>query len=129
MDRVFHHQFTLVAKCAIVLFTLFSLWCFWHMMPFAGFITAIFVVLIIERVLHTTYTFMHDDQGNNILRVDRGRLSHHKDIRVADIVKVIPMQTAFGASRYLLVKYGPNRLISLQPDDQTAFMSELKKRQ
>ena len=113
MDRVFHHQFTLVAKCAIVLFTLFSLWCFWHMMPFAGFITAIFVVLIIERVLHTTYTFMHDDQGNDILR----------------IVKVIPMQTAFGASRYLLVKYGPNRLISLQPDDQKAFMSELKKRQ
>ena len=91
MDRVFHHQFTLVAKCAIVLFTLFSLWCF--------------------------------------LRIDRGRLSRHKDIRVADIVKVIPMQTAFGASRYLLVKYGPNRLISLQPDDQKAFMSELKKRQ
>lgn len=99
------------------------------MMPFAGFITAIFVVLIIERVLHTTYTFMHDDQGNDILRIDRGRLSRHKDIRVADIVKVIPMQTAFGASRYLLVKYGPNRLISLQPDDKKAFMSELKKRQ
>lgn len=99
------------------------------MMPFAGFITAIFVVLIIERVLHTTYTFMHDDQGNDILRIDRGRLSRYKDIRVADIVKVIPMQTAFGASRYLLVKYGPNRLICLQPDDQKAFMSELKKRQ
>ena len=99
------------------------------MMPFAGFITAIFVVLIIERVLHTTYTFMHDDQGNDILRIDRGRLSCHKDIRVADIVKVIPMQTTFGASRYLLVKYGPNRLIGLQPDDQKAFMSELKKRQ
>ena len=91
------------------------------------FIHAIFTLVLLA---HGAFCRLyHDDQGNDILRIDRGRLSRHKDIRVADIVKVIPMQTAFGASRYLLVKYGPNRLISLQPDDQKAFMSELKKRQ
>ena len=96
------------------------------------FIHAIFTLVLLA---HDAFCWLYhgnlcrDDQGNNILRIDRGRLSRHKDIRVADIVKVIPMQTAFGASRYLLVKYGPNRLISLQPDDQKAFMSELKKRQ
>ena len=129
MNRIFHHKITPVAKCAVASFTLFSLWCFWHLQAFSGFVTAILVVLMVERVLHTTYTFMQDDTGNEVLCIERGRLSRQRIIRIADIVQITPLQTAFGASQYLLVKYGPNRLISLQPDDTKAFLAELKTRQ
>ena len=129
MNRIFHHKITPVAKCAVASFTLFSLWCFWHLQAFSGFVTAVLVVLMVERVLHTTYTFMQDDTGNEVLCIERGRLSRRRIIRIADIVQITPLQTAFGASQYLLVKYGPNRLISLQPDDTKAFLAELKTRQ
>jgi hypothetical protein len=129
MNRIFHHKITPVAKCAVASFTLFSLWCFWHLQAFSGFVTAVLVVLMVERVLHTTYTFMQDDTGNEVLCIERGRLSRQRIIRIADIVQITPLQTAFGASQYLLVKYGPNRLISLQPDDTKAFLAELKTRQ
>lgn len=129
MNRIFHHKITPVAKCAVASFTLFSLWCFWHLQAFSGFVAAVLVVLMVERVLHTSYTFMQDDAGNEVLCIERGRLSRQRIIRIADIVQITPLQTAFGASQYLLVKYGPNRLISLQPDDTKAFLAELKIRQ
>ena len=72
---------------------------------------------------------MRDDAGNEFLCIDRGRLSRQRIIRIAVFVQIPPLQTAFGASHYLLVNYGPNRLISLQPDDTKAFLAELKTRQ
>ena len=39
------------------------------------------------------------------------------------------MRNNFGLSHYLLIKYGADRLIAVQPQQEQAFMEELMKRQ
>ena len=35
----------------------------------------------------------------------------------------------FGLSRYLLVEYGENHLLSVEPEEESEFIAEIKKRQ
>ena len=86
-------------------------------------------MLATERVLHTTYVFARNSSGVEELIISHGRLSRTRIIRVSDIVRITPMRTAFGLSRYLLLHYGTHHLQSVQPDDMEGFIQELKKRQ
>ena len=89
---------------------------------------AVIVVLMIERMIHTTYTFTASDRGE-VLRINRGRFSKPMTIAVDEIIRCTRMKTAFGLSYYLLIEYGARRIMSVTPDNSEAFIAELKKRQ
>ncbi|WP_018462616.1 hypothetical protein [Segatella paludivivens] len=129
MNRIFHHRFTFTSKCAIALFTLLAFYFLWNKIAIPALLVVIVIVMMIERVLHTTYTFFLDENGVQQLVIYRGRFSKPKSIRVGDIVKVTRIKAVFGLSCYLLMQYGACHLISLQPDDEELFMAELNKRQ
>ena len=129
MNRIFHQRFTFTSKCAISLFTLLAFYFLWNKIAIPALLVVIVIVMMIERVLHTTYTFFLDENGVEQLMIYRGRFSKPKSIRVGDIVKVTRMKAVFGLSCYLLMQYGACHLISLQPDDEELFMAELNKRQ
>ena len=57
MDRTFHRRFTVGAKSGIALFSLLALYFFWTKTAVIGLLLLIVVVGMIERVIHTTYTF------------------------------------------------------------------------
>lgn len=86
------------------------------------------VVLMIERVVHTTYVFRRND-NEEMLYIDNGRFSKTRRIRVNDIVSCRKMSTGFGLSRYVLLQYGHKQLVSVQPDNADAFIEEIRKRQ
>ena len=129
MNRIFHQRFTLTSKCAISLFTLLAFYFLWNKMAIPALLVVIVIVMMIERVLHTTYTLLLDEDEVQRLVIYRGRFSKSISIRVGDIVKVTRIKADFGLRCYLLVQYGACHLISLQPDNEELFMAELNKRQ
>ena len=126
--RVFHQRFTLAAKCGIALCVLLMIYFFWIKVAIVSLFLLIIGVGMIERVLHTTYTIGETDEGYFLL-VDKGRFSFPTLLPVSEIRRVIPMNRLFGLSRYLLVEYGENRLLSVEPEEENEFIAEIKKRQ
>jgi len=103
-------------------------------MAIVSAVLGVVVLIIIERIIHTTYTFDAEvvgDGGERVecLTIDRGRFSRRLCIPVNEIIKVTPMKAVFGLSRYLLIGYGSHRLVSVEPENEAAFVAELRKRQ
>ena len=126
--RVFHQRFTLTAKCGIALCVLLMIYFFWIKTAIISLLLLIVAVGMIERVLHTTYVIGQTDEGYFLL-VDKGRFSFPTLLPVADIRRIVPINRLFGLSRYLLVEYGENRMLSVEPEDESEFIAEIKKRQ
>ena len=128
LERTFHQQFTMANKCGITVFSLLAFYLLWQKAALTGLFVAVIVVLMIERMIHTTYTFTVSERSE-VLRIDRGRFSRPTVIAVNEIVRCTLMKTAFGLSHYLLIEYGERRMVSVTPDNSEAFIAELKKRQ
>lgn len=134
MKRIFHQRFTLASKCSLVLFTSLLAFTAWHKMAIVSAVLAVMVLIIIERVIHTSYTFdgqraTGEGEPVECLTIDRGRFSSALIIPLNEIVSVAPMKAVFGLSRYLLISYGNRRLVSVEPENDEAFLAELRKRQ
>ena len=128
MNKLFHQRFTLSSKCGITLFTLLAFYLFWNKMAIFGACVAVAIVVMIERVIHTTYSF-ESGEDDDILVIDRGRFSKKVTIVVNEIIKCTRMKTPFGMSHYLLIEYGAGHLVSVQPENEDVFIAELKRRQ
>jgi len=124
MERTFHHHFTLAAKCGIALFAMLALYLFWEKMAIVGLFVVVAVVVMMERVMHTSYTFM----GDKFL-INKGRFAKKQEILLNEIVRCTPMSSLFGFSHYLLLEFGAGHLASVQPEEEEAFLQELKERQ
>ncbi len=90
-----------------------------------GFVVVIILVVIIERVIHTVYIFT--SAGN--LVINHGRFTRKKTIPVNEIIKVTVVNTPMGFSHYILLEYGAEHFVSVQPENYEAFIEELKMRQ
>lgn len=133
-QRTFHHRLTLGSLCGLVLFSLLVIYLFWIKLVVLGLLVVNVIFGMIERILHTTYTFIRTkpidrDEEMEFLLINRGRFSTKQQIALCDVVKCVPMRNNFGLSHYLLIKYGADRLIAVQPQQEQAFMEELMKRQ
>ncbi|MBP3567195.1 MAG: hypothetical protein IKA86_01350 [Paraprevotella sp.] len=89
MIRTFHSK---IDKKALLLCVLpaaaLLVYFFWNRMPLPVFFCAVFLVFVIERMLHTDYVFT--DEG--ILLVRRGRFARVREVRLADIDTVEMVQ-------------------------------------
>ena len=133
-DRTFHKRFTVPAKCGIALFTLLAAYFFWVKVAIIGILLAIVIVGMMERILHTTYTFkrvkpIDRDEEMDFIVIDEGRFSGQKTIPVCDIVRVDSMKVCLGLDHALVIEFGHGHLVSLQPDNEEGFKKEIKKRQ
>lgn len=80
-----------------------------------------------ERMLHTSYIFTQE-RGEQLLVIDRGRLARRQVVRLSEVVKVTPMKRLGGLSRFVLVVYGSDRMVAVEPENEDAFCKELMKR-
>ena len=60
MNRIFHYRVTAIDVSAIVLMALLSFYFFWMQRVVVALPVAAVWVLMVERVLHTTYSFTPD---------------------------------------------------------------------
>ncbi len=128
MDRLFHQRFTLAAKCTITILTLLTGYLLWMrstVNALLGLVVVVVLVIIIERVIHTVYTFTSD--GNLI--ISHGRFVKKMTIPVNEIIKATRMTTPMRFSHYILLEYGAGHFVSVQPENDDAFINELDRRQ
>ena len=132
-DRTFHKRFTVPAKCGVGVFALLVGYFFWMKVAIIGILLAIVIVGMIERILHTTYTFrrvkpIDRDEEMDFIVIDEGRFSSKKTIPVCDIISVTPMKACFGLDHAFIIEFGHKRMVSLQPDNEEGFVKEVEKR-
>lgn len=133
-QRVFHQRLTLGFKCGMALFTMLVIYLFWIKQAVFGLLVVIIIVGMLERMLHTTYTFacvkpVGRDEEMECLLIDKGRFSRNQSIPLRDVLQCKVMYVNFGLSHYLLIEYGAHHLVAVQPEDERAFVEELTKRQ
>lgn len=121
MTRTFHHRFTLGAKCGLLLLGGLVIYLFWVKHIIAATLVAAFLVLMMERVLHSEYVFR-----DGFLLIRRGRFARPKTIPLMEITSCRPITTTFGTVHYLLIGYGRNRYAAVQPAQETAFVTHLQ---
>ena len=128
MIRTFHHRISAASMTCLVLLGFLAFYFFWHRASVLHLLVALaltaLIVVITERLLHTKYVF-----DGKKLTVIRGRFARRKDIRVEEIIEARPVKVAFGIVSYVLISYGAHRQLTLQPDNEQAFVAELAHRQ
>lgn len=118
----------------MALFTMLVVYLFWIKQAVFGLLVVIIIVGMLERMLHTTYTFacvkpVDRDEEMEFLLIDKGRFSRNQSIPLRDVLQCKVMYVNFGLSHYLLIEYGAHHLVAVQPEDERAFVEELTKRQ
>lgn len=104
-----------------------SFWCFWvrtGVMPVAGFALLVLATTAIERLIHTTYTFTAD----GMLTIRNGHLAKPRSISVADITGTRKAGGMLLVASHILIEYGAGHITSVQPDNEKAFLAELRRR-
>lgn len=132
--RVFQQQLSIGMVCALTLSSLLCLYFFWIKQGLLALLMAIVVVLIVERIIHTTYTFIRiardeDSKERVYLVINKGRFVRSKYIALGDIVCCRLMRVNFKLSHYVLIEYGHQHFVAVQPQNEQAFIDEIKKRQ
>ena len=118
---------SIAGVCGIIVFSILAFFLFWSKSPIAGLVLVLVVVLMTERMLHTSYIFTQE-RGEQLLVIDRGRLARRQVVRLSEVVKVTPMKRLGGLSRFVMVVYGSDRMVAVEPENEDAFCKELMKR-
>lgn len=128
MNRTFHYKASFLNYVAVVVVAVGALLVFWHrsaVNAVVGVALMIVIILMVERIIHTAYVFT--DKG--LLIVNNGRFSRSLSIRVSDILSAEVVRAGVLPVRYVLIKYGAGHEASVQPDNEEAFIREIKRRQ
>lgn len=128
MNRTFHYRASWVNYLAVSIVAATALFFFWNRSAAnaaVGFVLVMAALLMVERIVHTVYTFTSD----GMLLICRGRLSRPIAIPVGDIIKAKAVRHALLPVRFVVVEYGIGRIITVQPADEEAFVREIERRQ
>lgn len=128
MNRIFHVQITKGTWLLLALLTAVLLVAFWQVLGLMALALAIGMVVLIERIIHSTYTLTTDGH----LVVYYGRFSKGKDLLLSDIADVQLLQghgfAGLLPSTYVRVQLTDGTGLSLVPLKPEEFVRALVKR-
>lgn len=91
MIRTFHSKINKVTLfCCLLPATVLAVYFFWVKMPLAALVFMLLVVVVIERLIHTSYIFTDD----GMLWIDKGRFSKKTRIALTDIREAEVVRTS-----------------------------------
>ena len=130
-DRTFHKRFTLTARIGVAVFAILALYFFWVKLAIIGIFVAIIIVGMIERIQNTTYTFkmvkpIDLDEEMEYLIINEGRFSSNRNVPLCDVTDVHIVKTFFGLDHCVVNEYGHKNIVTVQPDNEEAFMERIK---
>lgn len=128
MNRIFHARIAMGQYLFLILIGSLTVYMLWNRLPLPAALFMLWLVVIIEKLIHTTYTVTPD--GKLVLFF--GRFSRGKEILLKDITSVeraSSMQVGrFALMRYVLVKYGGGKCAVLLPVKEEEFIRLLEER-
>ena len=113
MNRIFHARILPGQYLFLLLMAALAFWSLWEKNILLAAVCMLWLVFLIERLIHTTYTLTVDGR----LRIDRGRFSRRRERPLSDTLV-----------RYVLVRYKDGRHDALQPVKEEEFIRALTKR-
>jgi membrane protein YdbS with pleckstrin-like domain len=126
-NRTFQHRVTIVGVAVPIIMAVMALYFLLHRTAIhliIGFGLVAVIIMMLERLLHTSYVFEGD-----MLTISRGRFMKKEQVPVKDITRISPIRRQWLLIDYLLIEYGAGHEAEVQPVNEEAFLQEIKKRQ
>lgn len=128
MNRIFHVRIGIWQYLFLAMIAFLTVFLLWDKYALPAAIGMIWLIVLIEKLIHTTYTITPDGK----LLLYFGRFSRRREIVIKDIVAVergSSMQVGrFALLRYVLVKYGNGKHEALLPVKEGEFIRLLEER-
>ena len=128
MDRTFQARVTAGQWLSLILCTFLAGYGLWHKEWPVALLFMILLVLVIEQLIHSTYTILAE--GGLVVRRGRFRKVKHialADIRLVERVKA-PLLGAWFVSHYVLVHDASGKTLALLPANEAEFLRVMEKR-
>ena len=126
--KKFHARIVPGQYLFLLLMAALAFWSLWEKNILLAAVCMLWLVFLIERLIHTTYTLTVDGR----LRIDRGRFSRRRERPLSDIVSVERASSMRVAGHalvsYVLVCYKDGKQDALQPVKEEEFIRSLTKR-
>lgn len=129
MNRIFHARIAAGQYLFLALIGILTVFMLWDKRPIPAAVCMLWLIVIIEKLIHTTYTVTSDGK----LLLSFGRFLRGKEILLKDIVSVERASSMrvgkFAVMRYVLVKYGQNgKCAVVLPVKEEEFIRLLEER-
>ena len=125
--RTFQHRVTAVGMTVPIVTAVLALFFLWHRTPIhiiIGLGLVLVVVILMERLLHTRY-----ELDGDALIIRKGRFDKVERIDVKEITRITRIRRQWLCLDYLLISYGAGHETAVQPQNEEAFLKEIKRRQ
>lgn len=125
MKRSFEHRVSWAEIAGSVVLAMVALWFLWHRTPvniIIGCVATGFVVMVIDRLLNTSYVIDGDT-----LTITRGRLGSKRTIRMSEIDRVQKVKTLF--THYVLIEYSGIKHAAISTINEDALIKAINKEQ
>ena len=126
MNRIFHARVPWYTILFLILLAGITIWAYWERLGVAALVSLLWMVILIERTIHTTYTVTTD----GMLLVHRGRFAKEIIIPLTDIRKIERIRSAnlgfFCLKSYLLLHHGDDHTLSLIPSKEEEMIMCIK---
>ena len=127
MNRTFQARVTLPEILLLILLSGVSIWCLWTRMIVIAIFFLLFLLVLIEKIIHTQYVLTPD--GNLI--IDSGRFLKKKIISLETVasIEAVCSSSFFGYSlqRYVLLQIRTGRPIAVIPRNEASFIETAKR--
>lgn len=128
MNRVFHLHIAWYQYFYLVLLGVLAFFFLWDKYIIPAALCMILLVVLIERLIHTTYTITPENE----LIVRHGRFFSPKTLCVNECVAVQERSSVrvmgYAMMSYVLIEYAPDKYVSVQPQKQREFVELLRAR-
>lgn len=120
MNRIFHARITWSDILFVLIAAGVTFWAFWIKQVLVAVFFLLMLVVVIERLIHTTFTLTA-----NSLVLSYGRFNKGKTIFYNEITKVEPFKGLL--IHGVVVHYGEKRFVALRPQKEEEFIREVEK--
>lgn len=128
MNRIFHARIVPGQYVMLALVAFLAVFCLWDKRPLLAAVWMLWLVLLIERLIHTTYTLT----AAGTLQINHGRFSRLRERPLTDIAGVERVSSlrvgGRALVRYVLVRYKDGRHDALMPVKENEFVRLLSDR-
>ena len=131
MNRIFHARVPWHTFFLLLLLVIVTLWFYWERSGILAALSLLFMVVLVERSIHTTYTVTTD----GMLLISRGRFSKPFSVPLLDIHRIEQVRKvrlgSYCLNSYLLLYYGSStgeeKVVSLIPSNEEELVTYIQK--
>lgn len=129
MNRIFHARIAWYQYLFIIVLGVNVFGALWTKHIWLAMILALMLIVIIEQVIHTSYTLTSE----GLLELSSGRFTKKKVIPIHQILSIKQHTSMkfgrFSVTRYVLIEYNiPHKYVSVMPANEQEFIDLIEKR-